>query len=250
VPIDAPSLNTRIEWLEETTSTNAIAAERAGQGERGPLWIGTRRQSAGRGRRGRAWTGLDGNLFATGLYTLNTTPAAAAELSFATAIAVAQVCDSALRDPVAIKVKWPNDILLNGRKLAGILLESGKAPGGGLWLAVGVGLNLKSAPQDVERAATSLAEAGATLDRETALQRLAAIFDRQLADWRRHGFGPIRDRWLARAAGLGERCVAQLDRERIEGIFGDLGPDGALRLDLASGERRYISAGDVFFPDL
>lgn len=237
-----------IDWLEETASTNADARLRAGAGERGPLWIAAKRQSAGRGRRGRVWSGLEGNLFATGLYTLQSDPARAAELSFAAALAVADVCDTALRDPVRTRVKWPNDVLVDRRKTAGILLESGQAPGGGLWIAVGIGINLAAHPADAERPAISLAAAGASLTREVALDVLIGAFETWRVRWLRDGFGPVRDSWLARAHGLGERCEARLEGETLTGTFADLGPDGALRLDLDGGGRRYISAGDVFFP--
>ena len=238
----------RIEWLETTGSTNAEARTRALAGERGPLWIAARRQSAGRGRRGRVWHSLDGNLFASGLYLVARPPAEAAQLSFVAALAVATVCDDVLGDTSRTRLKWPNDVLVDSRKVAGILLESGAAPDGGLWLAIGVGINLAAAPDEIERPAISLSEAGASLEREAALEVLASAFDREFQLWSRGGFGAIRDRWLARAHGLGERCVVRLTHETLEGHFGDLGPDGALRLDLASGEHRYISAGEVFFP--
>jgi len=238
-----------IEWLDETRSTNADARERALAGARGPLWIAARRQLAGRGRRGRPWSGLEGNLFTTGLYVLQADPARVAELSFAAALAVADVCDIALKDPAATRVKWPNDVLVNRRKVAGILLESGQAPGGGIWLAVGIGINLAAAPEDSERPATALAAEGGAIGREAALEALVAGFERWRLRWLQDGFGPLRDAWLARAHGLGERCEARLASETVSGTFADLGPDGSLRLDLDDGGRRYISAGDVFFPD-
>ncbi|WP_417492210.1 biotin--[acetyl-CoA-carboxylase] ligase [Maricaulis sp.] len=238
----------RIEWLDETGSTNIEARDRALAGERGPLWIAARRQNAGRGRRGRAWQSLDGNLFASGLYAFNRSPAQAAELSFVAALAVAELCDIALGDAARTRVKWPNDVLVDGRKVSGILLESGAAPAGGLWLAIGIGVNLAVAPDDLDRPVTSLARAGGRLQREAALEHLAAAFQRNVELWLRSGFGAIRDQWLARAHGLGQRCVVRLDHETLDGVFGDLGPDGALRLDLDSGQHRYISAGEVFFP--
>tara|TARA_R110000868_G_scaffold56953_2_gene176318 strand:+ start:2427 stop:3179 length:753 start_codon:yes stop_codon:yes gene_type:complete len=238
----------RIEWLETTGSTNAEARDRAVAGERGPLWVAAQRQTAGRGRRGRAWDSLDGNLFASGLYTVDCPPGKAAQLSFVAALAVAAVCDAALGDTTRTRLKWPNDVLVDGRKIAGILLESGAAPGGGLWLAIGIGINLVAAPAQSERPATSLSEAGTTWMREDALALLALVFDAEYQLWRQNGFGLVRDRWLARAHGLGQRCVVRLAQETLDGQFGDLGPDGALRLDLASGGHRYISAGEVFFP--
>ncbi|WP_339738843.1 biotin--[acetyl-CoA-carboxylase] ligase [uncultured Maricaulis sp.] len=238
----------RIEWLEQTGSTNAEARERALAGEGGPLWIAARQQTSGRGRRGRPWKSLHGNLFASGLYAIDRPPAQAAQLSFVAALAVAAVCDAALGDAGRTRLKWPNDVLVDGRKVAGILLESGSAATGGLWLAIGIGINLSAAPVDVERPAISLAEAGASLEREAALPMLAEAFERAFQQWMRSGFGGVRDQWLLRAHGLGQRCVVRLEHETLDGVFGDLGPDGALRLDLASGGHRYISAGEVFFP--
>ncbi|WP_417483724.1 biotin--[acetyl-CoA-carboxylase] ligase [Maricaulis salignorans] len=242
------ALAPRIEWLEETGSTNADARERAMAGERGPVWIAAQRQTAGRGRRGRDWHSLDGNLFTSGLYVFDRPPGQAAQLSFIAALAVAAVCDAALGDAGRTRLKWPNDVLVDGRKVAGILLESGAAPGGGLWLAIGIGINLVAAPGDTERPAISLGQVGGPLDRDAALAVLAEAFDREFQSWMRNGFGGVRDHWLARAHGLGERCLVRLANETLEGSFGDLGPDGALRLDLASGQHRYISAGEVFFP--
>lgn len=236
------------ETLPETDSTNEEARRRALAGERGPLWIRAERQSAGRGRRGRGWTGLDGNLFCTGLYVLDASPGQAAQLSFAAALAAAEACETVI-DPDRVKVKWPNDVLIGGRKACGILLESGAAPGGGLWLAVGVGLNCAAHPDDAERPATSLAAEGAELAAADAFTLLARRFDLWRSRWARDGFAALRDPWLARAHGLGAPCIARLKEGEARGVFAGLGEDGALRLDLANGERRYISAGDVFFPD-
>ena len=221
---------------------------RAEAGTRGPLWIAAKRQTAGRGRRGRSWLGLEGNLFTTGLYTLQAEPGRAAELSFVAALAGAAVCDHVLKDIHRTKLKWPNDVMVDGRKVSGILLESGVASGGGLWLAVGIGINLAAAPDDVERPATSLAHSDQAITPEDALKILIESFEKYRLRWLRDGFGPIRDAWLSRAYGLGERCEARLTGETVTGTFADLGPDGALRLDLDGGGRRYISAGDVFFP--
>lgn len=238
----------RFEALAETGSTNEEARRRAESGERGPLWIRADRQTAGRGRRGRSWIGLSGNLFCTGLYGLDVRPAEAAQLSFAAALAVAELCET-VADPVQVRVKWPNDVLIAGRKAAGVLLESGAAPGGGLWLAVGVGVNLAAHPDDAERPATHLGVHGSAPDPQTAMERIAAAFERWRSRWAEAGFAPIRDAWLTRAYGIGERCEARLANETVSGVFADLEADGSLRLDLAAGGRRYISAGDVYFPD-
>ncbi len=238
----------RVEHLAETDSTNEEARRRALAGERGPVWIRADAQTSGRGRRGRAWISANGNLFATGLFTLDTGAANAAQLSFAAALAVAEVAREAGIDPALVSLKWPNDVLIAGRKCAGILLESGQRPGGGLWLAVGVGINLAHHPEDSERPATDFSAHGGALSPGRAVEVLARSFEAWLNRWRDHGFAPVRDAWLARAHGLGERCTVRLDTETVEGVFADLMADGTLRLDLADGTRRFISAGDVFFP--
>lgn len=237
----------RIEVFEALDSTNEEARRRALAGEPGPLWILARVQSAGRGRRGRPWTSASGNLFCTGLYRIEAGPARAAQLSFAAALAAGDLAASVI-DPALVRLKWPNDLLIGGRKAAGILLESGAHPHGGLWLAVGIGINLAAHPHDSERPATDFTVHGAHLAPDAALEVLASRFEHWRQRWAADGFAPLRDAWLARAHGLGEACTARLNGETVEGVFADLAEDGSLRLDLKDGARRLISAGDVFFP--
>lgn len=236
-----------IQYYDTLDSTNEEAKRQALAGATGPKWIVARRQSSGRGRRGRAWASETGNLFTTGLYRLDCDPARAAQLSFAAALAVGDLCASVI-DPDHVRLKWPNDVLVGGRKVSGILLESGQHARGGLWLAVGIGVNLAHHPEQSERPATDLRAQGADLSVETAAERLSHRFDHWLGRWAQDGFSPIRESWLSRVHGLGERCIVRLDHETLEGVFADLGPDGSLRLDLKDGGRRFISAGDVFFP--
>ncbi|WP_440959722.1 biotin--[acetyl-CoA-carboxylase] ligase [Oceanicaulis sp. LC35] len=236
-----------IRYFETLDSTNEEAKRQALAGATGPLWIVARRQSAGRGRRGRPWASDIGNLFTTGLYRLDCDPARAAQLSFAAALAVGDLCASVI-GPEAVTLKWPNDVLVHGHKVSGILLESGQHIRGGLWLAVGIGVNLANHPADSERPATDLHVHGGDISIENAAERLSQRFDFWLNRWAQDGFTPIRESWLSRVHGLGERCVVRLDHETLEGVFADLGPDGSLRLDLKDGGRRFISAGDVFFP--
>jgi birA, biotin-[acetyl-CoA-carboxylase] ligase region len=237
----------RIEVFDALDSTNEEAKRRAQTGEAGPLWIVARAQTAGRGRRGRAWTSAEGNLFTTGLFRLDASPGRAAQLSFAAALAVGDVAASVVPAEL-VKLKWPNDVLIDGRKISGILLESGAHPDGGLWLAVGIGINLAHHPNDSERPATDLAAHGGSVTAEQAVEQLAARFEHWRSVWAQQGFAPIRQAWLARAWGLGERCTARLDGETLEGVFADLAEDGSLTLDLNDGRRRLVSAGDVFFP--
>jgi BirA family biotin operon repressor/biotin-[acetyl-CoA-carboxylase] ligase len=237
----------RIEFHDALDSTNEEAKRRALAGEAGPLWIAARAQTAGRGRRGRAWISATGNLFATGLFQLNATPAQAANLSFAAALAVGDLAAAHI-DPQIVRLKWPNDVLVDGRKVSGILLESGAHADGGLWLAVGIGVNLAHHPDDAERPATDFAEHGAVVSPERAVETLSARFEHWRSRWAEGGFSPLREAWLSRAHGLGEMCTVRLSGETLEGVFADLHEDGSLRLDLPGGSRRFISAGDVFFP--
>jgi BirA family biotin operon repressor/biotin-[acetyl-CoA-carboxylase] ligase len=237
--------------FEDLDSTNAEARRRAEAGERGPVWLLARRQSAGRGRRGRAWDAGQGNLTATLLLTLDKPSLEAAQLAFVAALAVGAMADAYV-PAVLVGFKWPNDILIEGRKAAGMLIESGAATSGGSWLAVGIGVNLTSFPQYVERPATALAnhmshDVIRPPTQDEALARLSSAFDAALDVWLAQGFEPIRQTWLARAIGIGGPCSARLERETITGIAEGLDADGALLLRLPHGELRRITAGDVFF---
>ncbi len=237
--------------FDELDSTNAEARRRAEAGETGPLWITAERQSAGRGRRGRAWETGVGNLAATLLTCTDRPPAEAAQLSFVTALAVHDLV-AAYAVPETVRLKWPNDVLLSGRKVAGILVESGARGDGRLWLAIGTGVNLATPPVAPERPAAALADhlAPGVLSApspESALQRLAEAFEQWAQTWRAGGFEPIRAAWTARAWGLDAPCTARLAKEEIHGVAEALEADGALRLRLPSGQVRRITAGDVVF---
>jgi BirA family biotin operon repressor/biotin-[acetyl-CoA-carboxylase] ligase len=147
-------------------------------------------------------------------------------------------------------LKWPNDLLIGGAKASGILVESGPTSDG-LWLAVGIGVNLRAHPTDTERPATDLSahlrgDVPAPPSVEGALQRLADAFDRWRAPWDQYGFEPIRHAWTERAHGLGRPATARLSQETVEGVAESLDADGALRLRLPDGSIRRITAGDVF----
>jgi BirA family transcriptional regulator, biotin operon repressor / biotin---[acetyl-CoA-carboxylase] ligase len=175
-------------------------------------------------------------------------PAAeAAQLSFVAALAAADLCDACLGEGTA-RLKWPNDVQANGRKLVGILVESGARADGRLWLAVGIGVNLAHAPRDVERPAAALAD---FMERppepRAALEVLAGAFERWRRAWSAEGFAPIAAAWTQRAQGLGQRCVARLPNATLEGVAEGLDEDGALRLRLDDGRLERVTAGDVFF---
>lgn len=147
-------IRTPVEAYEELDSTNAEARRRAEAGEAGPVWITAARQTAGRGRRGRAWSTQAGNLAATLLFVTDKPAGEAAQVSFIAALAAMDLAEACL-GPGAAGLKWPNDLVVHGRKAVGILIESGARPDGRLWMAVGIGVNLAHAPSDVERPATS-----------------------------------------------------------------------------------------------
>ena len=227
--------------LDVVGSTNDWMAERAAQGAPDGLWVRADRQSSGRGRRGRAWTSEGGNVFASALCRPRSGEGPAQQLSFVAALAL----DEALQRWVPAErlgLKWPNDVLLDGLKCSGILLEGVAGA-----TVVGVGVNLTHHPLDTERPAISLA--AASVAPPTAAEFVAVLADR-FADvralWASHGFGAIRSRWMARATGQGTRIEARLGTETLIGRFDDLADDGALRLALDDGSVRMIHAGEVF----
>jgi BirA family biotin operon repressor/biotin-[acetyl-CoA-carboxylase] ligase len=237
-----------IETYEALDSTNAEARRRAETGEAGPVWITARAQTAGRGRRGRNWSTGEGNLAATLLMVTDAPAAEAAQVSFLAALAAADLAETCL-GPGSAQLKWPNDVLVYGRKAVGVLVESGARPDRRLWLAVGVGVNLSRHPTDVERPATSFAEhrAGPPIAPGDALEILAGRFEAWRRLWAEQGFPPIARAWTERAYGLGQACEARLPNATLSGTAEGLDVDGALRLRLDDGRVERITAGDVFF---
>src|SRR5690606_20104308 len=209
---------------------------RAEAGERGPVWITAGVQTAGRGRRGREWLTKAGNLAATLYFTTDRAPLETAQVSFIAALAACDLADTCLGRGAA-RLKWPNGVLVHGRKAVGILIESGPHQAGGLWVAAGIGVNLAHAPQDVERPATAFADHMAVPppSPRAALDVLAAAFARWQDVWTREGFPAIAAAWTERAMGLGQRCEARLPAETVSGSAEGMDPDGALRLRLDDG---------------
>ena len=231
---------------EELDSTNSEAARLAEKGEQGPIWISAAWQTAGRGRRGRSWHSGEGNLAATLLLRPKVLASVIGQLSFVAALAAAEAA-SHFAPSAAITVKWPNDVLANGKKLAGILLESGGDPSTP-WLAVGIGMNLAHFPQGTEFPATSLAQLGiAPPASEEVLAVLAGAFAHWYDAWMKDGFEIVRAQWLARASGLGTAIRARLASQEIRnGVFEGIDEGGALLLNEGAAVRA-IAAGEVFF---
>lgn len=218
----------------------------------GPAWILALRQTAGRGRRGRAWADPPGNFAATALLFPACPPAAAALRSFAAALALADTLAGLIGGADRLALKWPNDVLLDGGKVAGILLESRGAGGMVSHLAVGIGVNLAAAPPAaaVEPGATPpvalAAAAGVGIGAEAFLDRLAPAFARREGQLAAEGFAPLRAAWLARAARIGQEVTARMGAESVTGRFITLDEGGALVLDTPAG-RRAITAAEVHF---
>mgnify|MGYP003392615557 CR=1 FL=1 len=215
----------------------ALAASGAEEG----LWLRADRQTAGRGRQGRAWQSPLGNLYASTLVRLRPADPPAATLALVAAVALEEAV-SAYLGHHGTTLKWPNDLLLGGAKLSGILLErAGDA------IVIGFGVNLAHHPVDLDRPATSLAAHGVTPAPEDFAATLGDALARWIARWRGEGLAPVRDRWMARAHVSGTALTARLpDGSAVDGIFERLDGDGALILRLADGTARVIHAGDVF----
>lgn len=222
-------------------STNAEALRLARAGERGPLWVVARTQTAGRGRRGRSWVSQPGNLFATLLLHAPSPPAQAPQLSFVAAVALADAlsaCAPACAE--ALTLKWPNDVLLGGAKVAGVLIEAE-----GDSVAIGMGVNCLSHPPDTEFPAADLS--AFAVDADAVFAALSAAMAQRLAQWGRGaGFAAIRAAWLVRAHGLGQTIRVRLPERELSGRFDGLDEAGRLLLHRSDGTVEAITAGDVF----
>ena len=230
---------------ETLGSTNAEALALSRAGERGPLWITAKSQSAGRGRRGSTWVSAPGNLYATLLLSEPSPPELAPQLSFVAALALHDAvaeCAGALGPMLA--VKWPNDLLLNGAKLGGILIEGESELG--FAVAVGIGVNCAAHPTDTPYPATDLAAAGALVTPAQLAAVLSAAMQRRLAQWQRgQGFAATRADWLKRAAGLGQDIQVRLPERELSGLFKGLDDAGHL-LVLERHGLTTVTAGEVF----
>ncbi len=235
----------RHETYETLGSTNAEALARARSGERGALWISARTQDAGRGRRGSAWTSTPGNLFATLLLGDPSPPPLAPQLSFVAALALHDaVAECAAQVGPLLKVKWPNDLLLGGAKLAGILIEGESAPA--FAVVIGFGVNCATHPDNTPYPATDLAAAGALVGPASLLAALAQAMPRRLVQWARgDGFAGIRADWLKRAAGLGQDIRVRLPEREFSGRFEGLDDAGHLVVRGPAGLVT-VTAGEVF----
>lgn len=222
-----------------STNRDALAAAAAGAPE--GYWLRADLQTEGHGRLGRVWQSPPGNLYASTIVRLQPGDPSPATLALVAAVTVHETL-AAYAPAVALMIKWPNDILIDGAKLSGMLLErQGDA------IVIGIGINLAAAPAGLERAVTCLADHGPAPDPGIFIEDLASGFARWLGRWRGEGLAPVRAHWLAAAHPRDSGLTAtRADGSAVNGLFEGLENDGALRLRLADGSVHVIHAGDVF----
>jgi len=229
--------------VPETGSTNADLRQLAEAGGEDGLWLRADRQTAGRGRQGRVWSSPSGNFYGSTLVRLRAGDPMPATLALVAAVAIEEAVRACLPDiGTRLSLKWPNDLLIDGAKLSGILLErSGDA------VVIGMGINLASAPELPDRATSALGDHGVDVAPATMQALLADAMTRWVAIWREHGLSAVIERWEARAHPRGTLLTAKLpDGQVLTGAFEGLASDGALRLGLANGVTHVIHAGDIF----
>ncbi|MGI9365630.1 MAG: biotin--[acetyl-CoA-carboxylase] ligase [Rhizobiaceae bacterium] len=235
--------------LQSVDSTNLRAFELANQGDFGRVWVTSDIQTAGRARRGRAWVSESGNLYAS-LLLLDPAPGEQLAtlplvVSLALHMAVLKACPQL---EGRLKIKWPNDLLLDGKKISGILLEAQKDTSDRLAVVIGCGVNCSHAPDTTLYPATTLVEAGCSISPIELFRELAYALAQQLRIWSAgQGFSIIRRDWLARCQGLGKPVIARLPDTEKEGRFVDLDEAGLLLLEDDRGLIHKISAADIFF---
>lgn len=240
----------RLISLDTVDSTNAEAKRMAAKGEEeapdGTL-VWALEQTAGRGRRGRKWHSPRGNLYCSLILRPEVPIEQAAELSFVSALAACDALSGISPPGHMVQCKWPNDILLNGDKVGGLLLEAEtgnkKIPE---WVILGLGINVVSHPPKVDFPATSLEVAGWTTTEVDCLEAFARHFMTWANTWLDEGFAGIRKNWLWRCKGVGDKIEVRLANKTLKGVFKDIDENGALLLKTGKSEHR-ITAGDVFF---
>jgi BirA family biotin operon repressor/biotin-[acetyl-CoA-carboxylase] ligase len=233
--------------FSEIGSTNAEALARAAANAP-EQWIVADRQIAGRGRRGRQWVSEPGNLYSTLLLYDPAPPALSPQICFVAALALHDaVCDALpTLDPQYLHLKWPNDLLLAGKKLAGILVE-GASAGARQAVVTGIGVNCVHHPVDTAYPVTDFAAEGFSLTPQALFEKLAVRMMDRLTLWRGgRGFNAIRNAWLARAHDLGRQIEVKLAERVLNGRFDEIDSEGALVLSLPGGHRELIRAGDIF----
>jgi len=241
----------RFVFLETVDSTNADARRRVLEGETAPFWVGAKLQTQGRGRRGREWVSVSGNLFCTGVYPALASLQDTAKLSFVAAIAIFETLKAYVPEDIIV-LKWPNDVLLDRKKVSGVLLEHINDH-----VFIGVGINLISHPQDTAYPTTHVLAHMSDNDIDspepvmTGPQAVMALLSSRITYWynvfQTDGFGPVKARWTEHAIGLnGSDITVNLPNESFKARVLGLGENGELQVRLEGGTIRHIHAGDVF----
>jgi len=227
-------------------STSEEARRVVASGDRGPVWLVAAQQTAGRGRQGRVWDSPTGNLFATACFPFDYPLAQAALVSFSAGLALLDAVRMVGAETSGLRLKWPNDVLAAGAKMSGILVETVTPPGGGLNLAVGMGVNIETAPAVPGRETCRVRDlpGGANVTANDFLTRLDIALRSRLRRLVAEGFGPTRADWLAVSAHLGLAVETRTAHGVVAGVMRGLGDDGALILETANGEA-IVRAGDV-----
>jgi len=255
---EAEAAGYRLFSIEATDSTNDDALRSARSGDPGPLWIVAAEQRAGRGRHGRQWSSPQGNLYASLLLTDPCEAQHAPQLGFVAGLALHEAVETVTGvGAPRLSLKWPNDLLLDGGKVSGLLLEGHRLDGNGpLAIVIGFGVNVAFAPTGTPYPASALQAVRPDLTRETMFRALSAAFAQTFSAWRNAArmnaadpFGPIRRLWLERAAGVGQEVTLRLPSGERRGLFEGLDRSGRLQLKTVSGTE-LIDAGDLYFPRL
>ncbi len=237
--------------LDTVDSTNDRAKQLAAAGAEEGTLVWADEQTSGRGRRGRSWHSPPGNLYCSLVLRPAKPARESATLSLVASLSVCEALEEFLPQDAELSLKWPNDVLINGKKTAGILSESAAVAGDDKtqWMVIGCGVNVSSHPTNGLYPATNLVEEGcpnATV--ETVLEAYLRHILEWMRQWRAHGFTPVREAWLSHAGGLGGPVRVRLATEEFEGLFADLDESGTLLVELSNGETRKVTAGDVFLP--
>jgi BirA family biotin operon repressor/biotin-[acetyl-CoA-carboxylase] ligase len=243
----ATSAGYRLATFHRVGSTNAEALMRAREGECGPIWFVSCEQTAGRGRRQRSWISPRGNLASSVLEVMDVAPSVAATLGFAAGLALVAALRPAGSAKMEFTLKWPNDVMAGGKKLAGILLEAENV-GDKLAVVVGIGANVVGAPEGTPTPATSLKALGVEVGAEQLFAALSDCWTEFRGTWDDgRGFAEIRQRWLECAAGLGQPVSVLSSGSTITGTFDTIDAAGCMVIRTSEGTRMPISAGDVYF---
>ena len=233
----------------DSTNKEAIRQIEAGEGSDG-LWVLSNAQTGGRGRRGRKWVSKPGNIYCSLIYETSKDTYTSSQLSFVTSLAVRDTISLFADDGYAVKCKWPNDVLVNGQKISGILLETYTEPmSGSNFVIIGIGINIENHPDIAAYPVTHLNKH--SREHVSSIDAFTILADKMpywIAVWQKEGFEAIRRNWLENCKGFGEQLTVKLPDKEIVGRFIDLNGDGALKLDMG-GETKLIHSGEVFFAD-